>query len=206
VITFADIAVLPDDAFQPLMYVSLFFGTFLHEGTAIASGAILVIQQQASPILTALCLVGGIVTGDLGIYGLGALARRSAWLQRRLSIASRLKSQTWFGNNLISTIAICRVVPGILFPTVLSYGWCGVPFRRVAASTMIVTALYVPLVLMLFVQFGKQITPLVQHAPWLLVAAVLIAAAALTARYVWTRHGERMDAEPLPDTCPLPAI
>jgi membrane protein DedA with SNARE-associated domain len=202
--TFADTAVLPDAAFEPLLYLSLFLTTFLHEGTAIASGAILVVQQQSSPVLTALCLIGGIVTGDLGIYGLGALARRSEWLQRRLSIANRLQSQPWFGNNVISTIAVCRLVPGILFPTVLSYGWCGVPFRRVAASTMIVTAVYVPLLLTLFVQFGKQIMPLVQHGPWLIVGAVVIAATALTARYAWTRY-RGMAGEPLPETCPLPA-
>jgi membrane protein DedA with SNARE-associated domain len=202
VITFAAIAVLPDDAFQPLMYVSLFLGTFLHEGTAIACGAILVVQQQSSPVLTALCLIGGIVTGDLAIYGLGALARRSKRLQRRLSIADRLNAQRWFGNSVISTIAICRVVPGILFPTLLSYGWCGVPLRRIAASTMIVTALYVPLSLTLFVQFGKQIAPLVQHGPWLIVGAMLIAAVGLTARYARTRLRER---EPLPELCPLPA-
>ena len=62
----------------------------------------------------------------------------------------------------------------------------------------------VPLVLTVFVQFGKQIAPLVQHGPWLVLGAVLIAATALTARYVWIRY-RGMAGEPLPETCLLPA-
>jgi membrane protein DedA with SNARE-associated domain len=203
--SFAAIPVSPDAAYEPLVYLSLFLTTFLHEGTAIASGAMFIIQQNASPILAAACLAGGIITGDLGIYGLGALARRSTWLQRRLGVATRLKSQTWFGNHMLPTVAMCRVVPGILFPTFLSYGWCGVPFRRFAASTILVTGLYVPLLLTLFVLFGKQIAPLFQHGPWLVVGAVVIAATAFAARYVWTLYRENAPGVSLALTRPLPA-
>jgi membrane protein DedA with SNARE-associated domain len=207
VLTLTAFTVSPEAAYEPLLYLSLFLTTFLHEGTAIATGAMLLVQQQSSPILTAACLAGGIVTGDLGIYGLGALARRSEWLQRRLGVAKRLQQQSWFGNRLIPTVAMCRVVPGVLFPTFLSYGWCGVPFRRFAATTVLVTGIYVPLLLTLFVQFGKQMAPLVQHVPWILLGAAVIAVTAFAARHVWTRHRERaLDGQSLGQMCPLPAV
>ncbi len=204
--TFADIGISPDAAYGPLLYVSLYFTTFVHEGTAIATGAIFVLQQQSTPTLTAACLVAGIVSGDLGIYGLGALARRSAWLQRRLGVAGRVKSQHWFSHHVIPTVAMCRVVPGVLFPTFLSYGWCGVPFRKFAATTLIVTGLYVPLLLTLFVQFGKQIAPLIQHGPWLVAGALVMAATVFVSRYLWTRYRDREPAGlPVAELCPQPA-
>jgi membrane protein DedA with SNARE-associated domain len=204
VMTFENI-IGSDTAYQPLLYVSLFFTTFLHEGTAIATGALFVVQEHASPILTTLFLVAGIVTGDLSIYGLGALARRSDWLQRRLGFAANRDTPAWLSSHLLPTVATCRVVPGMLWPAFLSYGWCGVPLRRFAATTIIVTGLYVPLVLTLFVQFGKYLVPYVPHAPWLVFGIVVTAATAFAARYAWQRLRGATGDGLLPPACPLPA-
>ena len=202
--TFADIGVSAG-AYEPLLYVSLFFTTFLHEGTAIATGALFVVKEQSSPILIALCLFAGIVTGDLSIYGLGMLARRNAWLRNRLGFAARMNTPAWLGSNLLQTVATCRVVPGMMWPTFLSYGWFGVPLRTFAATTMLVTALYVSLVLTLFVQFGKSIIPYVSHAPWLVLGIVAIAVTLLAVRFVW-RHVRWPSADGLlPPACPVPA-
>lgn len=192
-----------DAPFDAVVYVSLFLGTFLHEGTAIASGALLLATNQSSPALTALALTCGIICGDLGVFSLGRLARRSQWLQQKLAMSERLSAQPWFGDRLIPAVAMCRVIPGVLFPTYLSLGWCGVSFRRFAATTIGVTSLYVPLLLTAFVQFGLQMPNLAQHWPLLVGAVLVIAAAALTARSLWTRL--RSDADPVGAACPLPA-
>lgn len=202
--TFVDLSVT-DTAYEPLLYVSLFFTTFLHEGTAIATGAFFVVQEQSSPILTAAFLIAGIVTGDLSIYGLGALARRSDWLQRRLGFAANTEAPAWVGAHLLPTVATCRIVPGMLWPAFLSYGWCGVPLRRFAATTVLVTGLYVPLVLTLFVQFGKQLVPYVPHAPWLILGVVVTAVTVFAARYAWQHLRGPAGDGLLPPACPLPA-
>ncbi len=202
--TFVDLSV-SDTAYEPLLYVSLFFTTFLHEGTAIATGALFVVQEQSSPILTAAFLIAGIVTGDLSIYGLGALARRSVWLQRRLGFAANMDTPAWVGAHLLPTVATCRVVPGMLWPAFLSYGWCGVPLRRFAATSVLVAALYVPLVLTIFVQFGKYLVPYVPHAPWLVLGIAITAVTVFAARYAWQHLGGRSGDGLLPSACPLPA-
>lgn len=193
-----------DAPFDAVVYVSLFLGTFLHEGTAIASGALLLATNQSSPVLTAFALTLGIICGDLSVYGLGRLARRSEWLQRKLAIGDRLNGEPWFGNRLIPAVAMCRVVPGVLYPTYLSFGWCGVPFRRFALTTIGVTGFYVPLLLTVFAQFGRRLPNVVEHWPLLLGTLLALAAVALTARMLWTRM--RNDAgDPVGAACPLPA-
>lgn len=193
-----------DASFDALVYVSLFLGTFLHEGTAIATGAVLLATDRSSPVLTAFALTCGIICGDLGIYGLGRLARRSRWLQQKLAIAERLQPTPWFGDRLIPAVAMCRMVPGVIFPTYLSFGWCGVPFHRFALTTIGVTGLWVPLVLTAFVQFGLQLQNLAQHWPLLLGTVLLIAATVLAVRHVWTRL-RAATPESVGAACPVPA-
>lgn len=183
-----------------VLYISLFFGTFLHEGTAIASGAFLLATDRTSPILTAFALTAGIITCDLVVYGLGRFARQSLWLQQKLAIADRLKPMPWFGDRLVPAVAMCRVVPGVLYPTYLSFGWCGVPFQRFALTTIGVTSLYVPLLLTVFAQFGRHLPNLAQHWPLLLGAALLLAALALTTLRMRSNATENVGA-----TCPMPA-
>lgn len=185
--SFVQHIVSPDAAHGPLLYVSLFLGTFVHEGTAIATGAAFLVGAHASTVWTAAALAAGIITGDIGVYGLGALARQSKWLQRRFGMDASRDVQPSFGTRLIPVVAMCRVVPGILFPTFLSYGWRGVPFRRFAVSTVAVTALYVPIVLTLFVQFGLEIGQLMRHWPSLPIIALVTAGTVLTARWLWLR-------------------
>jgi membrane protein DedA with SNARE-associated domain len=160
--------------YGPLLYLSLYVGTFLHEGTAIAFGAACLVAQRSSVVLTATVLIAGIITGDLGIYGLGALARRSKWLQRRLGVGTRDGIQPKTRHGLLPVVAMCRVVPGMLFPTFLSYGWRGVPFGHFAMASTVVTLLYVPVLLTLFVQFGLQIAQWVQHSPMVSLIAPAI--------------------------------
>lgn len=191
----------PSDA---LVYASLFLGTFLHEGTAIASGAVLLATNQSSPLFTALALTCGIISCDLAVFGLGRLARRTPWLQQKLSIADRLRPTPWFGDHLIPAVAMCRMIPGVLFPTYLSFGWCGVPFSRFALATIAVTGLYVPLLLTVFVQFGQHLPNLAQHWPLLLGAVLLMAAVALTSHHLWARV-RTTASNPIGEACPLPA-
>jgi len=183
-----------DTADGSLLYLSLFCGTFLHEGATIAAGAALLVAQQSSMLLTATALVTGIVTGDLGVHGLGALARRSKWLHRRLDVSAPGGEQPLLGNRLIPIVAMCRVVPGMLFPTFLSYGWRGVPFRRFAMTTIAVTLLYVPALLTLFAQLGLQMAQMFQHWPPVSLIALPIVATASGGGWLWARRRQRFEA------------
>lgn len=190
----AEHIITPDTVYGPVVYLSLYFGTFLHEGSAIAAGAAFLVAQHSSVLLTAIVLIAGIVTCDLGVYGLGALARRSKWLQHRLGVSTLEDVPPRSGNRLIPIVAMCRVVPGMLFPTFLSYGWRGVPFGHFAIATIVVTLLYVPVLLTLFVQFGFQIAQMVQHSPALSLIAPAIAVTVLALRWLWARRGRRLAA------------
>jgi membrane protein DedA with SNARE-associated domain len=186
--------------YGPLLYLSLYVGTFLHEGTAIAAGAAFLVAQRSSMLLTVTVLIAGIISGDLGVYGLGALARRSKWLQRRLGVGTQDDTQPRTGHRLIPVVAMCRVVPGMLFPTFFSYGWRGVPFGHFAMASTVVTLCYVPVLLALFVQFGLQIAQLVQHSPMVSLIAPAIAVTVCVSWWLLARRRRRLAARQLVST------
>lgn len=101
--------------------------TLLVEDLAIAAGAALAAQGLISWELALLAVGGGIAVGDLGLYALGAGARRSAWLRRRLlgDKAQWVRDQAL--QRLVSLIFVARVVPGLRLATYTSCGFLHVP-------------------------------------------------------------------------------
>jgi membrane protein DedA with SNARE-associated domain len=165
-----------------LAYVSLFLGTFVQEGLAIAAGAALIVEQGLPPLLVATSLIVGMVTGDLVIYGLGVLARRHQWV-RRLAGDMRIAEATeWLHCNLIGMVVLSRVVPGVLFPTFLAYGLSGLPFLRFAALSMISAGLYGALWLSVLVTFGQAAIPALGRWTWVGIAVAAILSITLATR------------------------
>src|SRR5262249_1898261 len=62
-----------------------------------------------------------------------------------------------FKRNLFGLVAFCRVAPGVDFIAFIACGWVRVPLGRFLAATLIVSALYLPLMLYLVVVFGDAL-------------------------------------------------
>jgi membrane protein DedA with SNARE-associated domain len=120
-------AVLAGMASPAVIAVVLALTTLLLEDLAIAAGVALATQGAISWGLSLLAVGGGIALGDLGLYGLGVLATRVPWLQRRYVGAKSQWARGQISQRLGSAVLLARVIPGLRLAT---YTACG--FVRVS--------------------------------------------------------------------------
>ena len=130
---------------------------FAHEDLAIILGGYLIVNNLMPTGLVVLSLYGGIVASDFALYGIGAAARYVPWLSR-FAVDGKVRR---FGDrlhrNVFGLVALCRVVPGIVFVAFVACGWARVSLFRFAAASLIVSALYLPLMLYLVIMFGDAL-------------------------------------------------
>lgn len=106
--------------------LALALTTLLLEDVAIAAGVALVTNGNISWELAFIAVAGGIAAGDVGLYGLGWLARRVPRLHGRLMQGRAQQGARWVDNQLAdhlpSAIFLARVIPGLRLVT---YTACG---------------------------------------------------------------------------------
>ncbi len=160
----------------PALAVALYLGTFLHEDVAILAGSFAVVEWGIPPSFALLPLFLGIVSGDVLLYGLGGVARRSSIL-RRLLIHGRIPSlRDWLDRNLIMTMTICRLVPGTVFPVFVACGWFGLSFRRFFMTTLISSFIYAAAMLTLATTVGEAVIVSIGEMGWIVLAGILVLA------------------------------
>ena len=156
-------------------FFSLLFLPFAHEDLAIILGAYVVVNDIMPVGLVALCIYGGMVASDFALYGIGAGARRLPWLSR-LAVDDRVRNFTdMLKRNLFEIVALCRVVPGVVFVAFVACGWRRVPLARFSVASLVVSALYLPLMLCIVVFFGDTLDGRVGWWAWPLLLCVLVA-------------------------------
>jgi membrane protein DedA with SNARE-associated domain len=121
-------AVLSGMAGPWVIAVALALTTLLLEDLAIAAGVALATQGAISWELSLLAVGGGIALGDLGLYGLGGLARRVPALRRRYIGDRSLWARDQLVQRLFSAVMLARVVPGLRLLTYTASGFVRVPF------------------------------------------------------------------------------
>lgn len=116
----------------------------------------------------------GVVIGDMLIYALGRLAQRNAWLRSRI-IGPRIdNAKIWLNEHLMRSVAMCRLTPGLLFPTYVACGWFRLSFARFALASAVSAAIYTPIVLALVVLFGTEVLQRIGHWAWLVLVLLVI--------------------------------
>ena len=130
---------------------------FAHEDLAIIFGGYIIVNKLMPVGLVALSIYGGMVASDFALYGIGAAARHLPWL-RRYAVDDRVRR---FGEtlkrNVFGLVALCRVVPGVVFVAFVACGWTRVSLVRFTAASLIISALYLPLMLYLVIVFGDAL-------------------------------------------------
>lgn len=138
-------------------FLSLLFLPFAHEDLAIVLGGYIVVNDAMPLGIVVAAIYLGMVVSDFALYGIGAGARRLPRLSR-WAVDDNVKN---FGDaltrNLFGLVALCRVVPGLVFVAAVACGWTRVPFSRFAAASLLVSALYLPLMLYLVIVFGDAL-------------------------------------------------
>ncbi|HWM83118.1 hypothetical protein [Pseudorhodoplanes sp.] len=162
--------------------LSLLFLPFAHEDLAIILGGYLIVNDAMPSLLVAGCLYFGIVASDFALYGLGFAARSVPWL-KRYAVDERVQYLgTTLRNNVFAIVALCRVVPGIVFVAFVACGWARVSLARFTVATLIVSALYLPVMLYLVMAFGDALESHVGLWAWPLLFVGLTAIALIRRR------------------------
>jgi membrane protein DedA with SNARE-associated domain len=154
---------------------SLLVLPFAHEDLAIVLGGYIVVNKIMPVGLVVLCIYGGMVASDFALYGIGAGARRLPWLTR-LAVDDRVRGfADMLKRNLFGLVALCRVVPGVVFIAFVACGWTRVPLGRFTVASLVVSALYLPLMLCIVVFFGDALDDRVGLWAWPFLLCVLAA-------------------------------
>jgi len=154
---------------------SLLVLPFAHEDLAIIAGAYIIVNDLLPTSLVTLSIYGGIVASDFALYGIGAGARRLPWLNR-FAIDDRVRH---FGDalkrNIFGLVVLCRLVPGVVFVAFVACGWARVSLARFTIASLLVSALYLPLMLYLVIVFGEALDEYAGLWTWPLLFGALIA-------------------------------
>ncbi len=162
---------------QLLQLISLIALPFAHVDLAIVLGGYLVVNGLMPSGLVVLSVYGGMVGSDFALYGIGAGARRLPWLQRH-AVDDRVRGfAEALKRNTFALVALCRLVPGLVFVAGVACGWRRVSLARFTVASLIVSALYLPLVLYLVVVFGDALDDHIGLWAWPALLGALGAAA-----------------------------
>jgi membrane protein DedA with SNARE-associated domain len=154
--------------------VVIFFMTFIHEDAAILAAAFSTIEHKLPIWMSYVSVYLGIVTGDLLIYGLGHLAQRNNWLRSRIIGPKVERLKLWLETHLVRVLILCRITPGLLFPTFVACGWFRIPLARFATVSILAGAIYSSIVLTLVILFGDLVLNHLGYWAWGLAAALLV--------------------------------
>ncbi|MEA2992972.1 MAG: hypothetical protein QOD40_1892 [Alphaproteobacteria bacterium] len=169
--------------------VSLLVLPFAHEDIAIIFGAYFIVNDLLPAGLVAASIYGGMIASDFALYGIGAGARHIPWLHK-YAVDDRVQR---FGGvlrrNLFGLFALCRVVPGVVFVAFVACGWSRVPLGRFTIASLLVSAVYLPLVLYLAIVFGDALDDHVGLWTWPLLLVAMTATGFVRQRVFAFRDG-----------------
>ncbi len=165
----------PDTIFWLKESTVIFFLTFIHEDAAILAAGFSKVENGL-PILYAYVPVYlGIVVGDIIIYWLGRLAQSSKWLKSKIIGPKVERVKLWLNSHLVRILVVCRLTPGLLFPTFVACGWFKIPFWRFASVSIIAGAIYSSVVLTIVILFGDIVLKSLGYWAWGALALIVIA-------------------------------
>ncbi|MEP7030295.1 MAG: hypothetical protein ABI830_05110 [Pseudolabrys sp.] len=183
---------------------SLLVLPFAHEDLAIILGGYIIVNDLMPTSLVALSIYGGMVASDFALYGIGAAARHVPWLSRYAVDDRVRKVGDTLKRNVFGLVALCRVVPGVVFVAFVACGWARVSLTRFTAASLIISALYLPLMLYLVIVFGDALDDRVGLWAWPMLFAAIAATSFARKRIFAFRDTASPSAAvelALPDTC-----
>jgi membrane protein DedA with SNARE-associated domain len=180
---------------------SLLMLPFAHEDLAIVIGGYIIVNNIMPVAVVTLSIYGGIVASDFALYGVGAAARHIPWLGRCAIDARVIRLGDSLKRNVFGLVAFCRVVPGVVFVAFVACGWARVSFARFVAASLIVSALYLPLMLYLVILFGDALDDRVGLWAWPVLLALIGATGFARKRFfAFDDAGAEIADTPLPAT------
>jgi membrane protein DedA with SNARE-associated domain len=184
--------VLSGMATPPMIAVVLALTTLLLEDLAIAAGVALAAQGAISWGLSLFAVAGGIALGDLGLYGVGLLATRVPWLQRRYVGAKSLWAREQILRRLGSAVLLARVIPGLRLATYTASGFVRVPFLPFTLWVLLAVTLWTVGLYVLSAAIGQALARTLGLPAPLAVALPIVVLALVVP--LWRRWRQRRNA------------
>jgi membrane protein DedA with SNARE-associated domain len=127
---------------KPLQAITIIGGTFILEDAATLLAAMQVAAGAVSLPLALAALYTGIVLGDLGLYGLGALSARHPWARRLIPKRRQDIGHDWVRQRVIPLVLFSRFLPGLRLPTYTTLGFLRAPLLQFAAAAIGATLIW----------------------------------------------------------------
>ena len=183
-------AMLQASAHHPLLAGgAIIVGTFILEDAATVLAAM---QVQTGGIAWGVAIISlyiGIVLGDMGLYGLGALASGSSGAQRftaRIVPSPRqAHGKRWLSERVFRVVFISRFIPGARLPTYTACGFLSASFRRFALAAVIATLIWTSLLFGISLRVGQVLVDYLGAWRWIGAigfALVIVAMGRIVAR------------------------
>lgn len=154
--------------------VIIYLMTFLHEDAAILAAAFSRVEHGMPLVYAYASIFLGIISSDLIIYGLGHFAQKNAWLRSKIIGPKVERVKMWLETHLVRVLLLCRITPGLLFPTFVACGWFKISFRRFAVVTIVSGVVYSSVVLTVIILFGDLVLIHLDYWAWILLLAVVV--------------------------------
>ena len=146
---------LRDNVFWVGEIAVLFITPFANEDFAIIVGGFAVATGSLPTFLVFGSIYSGIIASDILLYGIGVGARYVPYLNKLVEHKHVKQLGKSIKFNTFITVIFCRFVPGVVFIALIYFGLTRVSFFRFIASSLIVSAVYLTLMLSLVVLFGE---------------------------------------------------
>ena len=168
--------------------LALALTTLLVEDLAIAAGAALAARGSISWELALLAVGGGIALGDLGLYGIGVLARRLPFLRRRTIGHNAEALRERLSRRLPSAVLLARVIPGLRLITYTASGFLRINLHAFSLWVLVAVSVWTAGLFAIGHSFGAWLTAAL-HVPVPLAVALPIVVLALVLPLLLRRRG-----------------
>ncbi len=143
-----------------LQAVVIVLGTFVLEDAATVLAAMQAQSGQLRIEVALAALYAGIVLGDLGLYGLGALSSRVPMVARWVPPGRMRQGRAWLDGRVFRVVFISRFIPGARLPTYTACGFLHANLRRFALAAVVATLVWTSLLFGVSLKVGAL---LIEH-------------------------------------------
>ncbi len=170
----------------PLLIAFLIFlTTFILEDAATSAAGLLASDGILPLSLAFAALMSGIVMGDLGLYGLGFLARKWDFAKRILERKGMQNTREFLNDKIIAVVILARFVPGMRLPTYAAMGLWAMNFQVFALTVVLAVGAWSTLLFGLFFGLGHLFMGMMGIWRWAGIGAVVVLALAAPRLIGW---------------------
>lgn len=154
--------------------LAIIIGTFILEDPTTILVGVLSAGAVISIPTAIISLYLGIVFGDLGLYGLGSLARTHPGLAKYVEHERVMPIKSWFEKRYALTIFSVRFIPGLRLPTYTASGFFRMPLGTFLMTAIGATLVWTTLLFTAAFWFGNLTSEWVGWARWAIAGVFLL--------------------------------